>query len=103
MVVDPDAERDPNKRGKGHGPTNKTEHPKTKPDAPKFAALRFELASLLHTHLATQGCSIRSGFDLMLLSHVETPGNAVRIRSPTWQAPNGRSEEHTSELQSREN
>ena len=89
MVVDPDAECDPNKRGKGYGPANKSEHPKTKLDAPRFTALCRELASLLQTHVTTQGCTIRSGFNLVRLIHVGTPGNAVRIRSPTWRAPNG--------------
>src|SRR5271165_3438951 len=60
MVVDPDAECDPNKRRKGYGPANKTEHPKTKPDASRFTALCCELASLLHTQLIGDDRWLRS-------------------------------------------
>src|SRR5271165_4338247 len=60
MVVDPDAECDPNKRRKGYGPANKTEHPKTKPDASRFTALCRELASLLHTQLIGDDRCLRS-------------------------------------------
>ena len=73
MVVDPEAEGDPQQRGKRHRPTNESEHPETKPNASWPAALRFKLASLLRSHLATEGRLAR--FCLSSFIHVGIRGN----------------------------